>query len=57
MNFLMETLFAANKYFNDHGVEYDIEVNTSRKSPADLAKEIINGMKATPRAFSSLVGR
>ena len=35
---------------HDHGVEYDIEVNTSRKSPAVLAKEIITGMKATPRA-------
>ena len=42
---------------HNHGVEYDIEVNTSRKSPAELAKEIISGMKATPRAFSSLVGR
>ena len=42
---------------HDHGVEYDIEVNTSRKSPADLAEEIITGMKATPRAFSSLIGR
>ena len=42
---------------HDHGVEYDIEVNTSRKSPADLAKEIITGMKATPHAFSSLVSR
>ncbi len=42
---------------HDHGVEYDIEVNTSRKSPADLAKEIVTGMKATPHAFSSLVGR
>ena len=42
---------------HDHAVEYDIEVNTSRKSPADLAKEIITGMKTTPRAFSSLVGR
>ena len=42
---------------HNHGIEYDIEVNTSRKSPAELAKEIISGMKATPRAFSSLVGR
>ena len=42
---------------HDHGVEYDIEVNTSKKSPADLAKQIITGMKATPRAFSSLISR
>jgi chloramphenicol 3-O phosphotransferase len=42
---------------HDHGVEYDIEVNTSKKSPADLAKEIISEMKGTPRAFSSLIGR
>ncbi len=42
---------------HDHGVGYDIEVNTSKKSPADLAKEIINRMKTTPRAFSSLVDR
>jgi chloramphenicol 3-O phosphotransferase len=42
---------------HDHGVPYDIEVNTSRKSARDLAMEIIEGMRAPPRAFSSLVGR
>jgi len=40
---------------HEHGVVYDIVVDTSIKSAADLAKEIINGIKVSPRAFSSLI--
>ena len=40
---------------HDHGVAYDMEVDTSRKSATNLAKEIIDGMKVSPRALFSLV--
>jgi len=42
---------------HNHGVAHDIEVNTSRESAADLAKQIVEGMKTSPRAFSSLISR
>lgn len=40
---------------HDHGVVYDMEVDTSRQSASDLAKEIIDGMKESPRALFSLI--
>ena len=41
---------------HNHGVAYDIEVDTSRASAAALAMEIIEGMKSPPSAFSNLIG-
>ena len=41
---------------HEHGVAYDIEVDTSRTSASALAMEIIEGMKSPPRAFSNLIG-
>jgi chloramphenicol 3-O phosphotransferase len=40
---------------HEHGVPYDIEVNTSRTCASALATEIIEGMKSPPHAFSSLI--
>ena len=40
---------------HEHGTAYDIEVNTSRTQASVLAKEIIEGMKIPPSAFSSLI--
>ena len=40
---------------HEHGVTYDIEVNTSRTCASALAREIIEGMKSPPRAFTSLI--
>lgn len=47
---------ADSHYFSihNHEVTYDMEVNTSRRTATDLAKDIIEGMKAPPKAFSSL---
>ncbi len=39
---------------HDHGVPYDMEVDTSMKSATNLAQEIIDGMKISPRALFSL---
>ena len=41
---------------HEHGVAYDIEVDTSSTSASALAMEIIEGMKSLPRAFSNLIG-
>jgi chloramphenicol 3-O phosphotransferase len=40
---------------HEHGVVYDMELDTSRKSARDLAEEIIHGTKVSPRAFFSLI--
>ena len=42
---------------HDHGVPYDIEVDTSTRSATDLAHEIIDGIKVRPCAFHNLLNR
>ena len=40
---------------HEHGVAYDIEVNTSKTRASILAKDILESMKIPPRAFSNLI--
>lgn len=42
---------------HDHGVIYDIEVDTSKETASILADDIISAMKTPPRAFSSIINR
>jgi chloramphenicol 3-O phosphotransferase len=40
---------------HEHGIPYDIEVNTSHNNPSELALEVLNGLKTTPIGLANCV--